>query len=115
MCACTVHLSTGMNNFPIFLVIVRRLYFTSGWEEYRLGIMYSLFIWYNYYMMYHKQPIQRHVNKSTFNYLCTELRPLITRETTVLRELVSVEERVAVTLRRLATNVEYRTKHLFLD
>ena len=49
------------------------------------------------------------LNKSTFDYLCTELQPLITRETTVLREPVSVEERVAVTLWRLATNVEYRT------
>ena len=40
--------------------------------------------------------------------MCNELRPYITRQT-ALREPVSVEERVAVTLWRLATNIEYCT------
>ena len=48
------------------------------------------------------------MKKSTFDHLCNELRPYITRQT-VVREPVSVEERVAVTLWRLATNIEYRT------
>ena len=50
-----------------------------------------------------------HMHKSTFDYLCKELQPYIARQCTVLREPVSVEERVAVTLWRLATNAEYRT------
>ena len=49
------------------------------------------------------------IKKSTFDYLCKELKPYIARQRTILREPVSVEERVAVTLWRLATNVEYRT------
>jgi len=49
------------------------------------------------------------MNKSTFDHLCNELRPHIARQTTVFREPVSVEERVAITLWKLATNVEYRT------
>ena len=48
------------------------------------------------------------MKKSTFDHLCNELRQYITRQT-VVREPVSVEERVAVTLWRLATNIEYRT------
>ena len=46
--------------------------------------------------------------KSTFDHLCNELRPYITRQTAV-PEPVSVEECVAVTLWRLATNIEYCT------
>jgi len=49
------------------------------------------------------------MNKSTFDHLCNELRPHIARQTTVFREPVSVEERVAITLWKLATNVEYCT------
>ena len=41
------------------------------------------------------------MKKSTFDHLCNELRPYITRQT-VVRKPVSVEERVAVTLWRLA-------------
>ena len=40
---------------------------------------------------------------------CDELRPHIERQVTSFREPVSVEARVAVTVWRLATNVEYRT------
>ena len=42
-------------------------------------------------------------------FLCDELRPHIERQVTSFREPVSVEARVAVTVWRLATNVEYRT------
>ena len=49
------------------------------------------------------------VNRDTFAILCTELRPYIQRQTTGLRDPISVEKRVAVTLWKLATNVEYRT------
>ena len=49
------------------------------------------------------------MNLDTFNFLCTELHPYIQRQTTCLREPISVEKRVAVTVWKLATNVEYRT------
>ena len=49
------------------------------------------------------------MNKTTFSILCNELRPFIQKKTTILRDPISVEQRVAVTLWKLATNVEYRT------
>ena len=49
------------------------------------------------------------MRKSTFDILCAELCPYIGRETTCFRQPVGVEQRVAVTLWRLATNIEYRT------
>lgn len=49
------------------------------------------------------------MNRDTFMILCSELRPYIQRERTRLREPVSVEQRVALTIWKLATNVEYRT------
>ena len=39
---------------------------------------------------------------------CTELRPFISRRDTVLRDCINVEERVAITIWKLATNIEYR-------
>ena len=45
----------------------------------------------------------------TFNLLVKELKPSVERRDTTLRRAVPVEERVAVTIWRLATNVEYRT------
>ncbi|XP_065908880.1 uncharacterized protein [Dysidea avara] len=49
------------------------------------------------------------VSRTTFNYLCEQLRPLIEKETTVMRRPVSVERRVAITLWILATPSEYCT------
>ena len=49
------------------------------------------------------------ISRGTFDILCRELRPHIERQTTYQRQPISVEKRVAVTLWRLATNVEYRT------
>ena len=49
------------------------------------------------------------MNKTTFSILCNELRPFIQKKTTILRDPISVEQRVAVTLWKLTTNVEYRT------
>lgn len=49
------------------------------------------------------------VNKTTFDFLCSELRQYIHKQETHLRQPVSVEKRVTVTLWKLATNVEYRT------
>ena len=49
------------------------------------------------------------MSRDTFRMLCDELRPHIERQTTVFREAISVEARVAITIWRLATNVEYRT------
>ena len=49
------------------------------------------------------------LSQSTFNIICTELRPFISRRDTILRACISVEERVAITIWKLATNIEYRT------
>ena len=49
------------------------------------------------------------MSRATFDILCCELRPHIERQSTYLRQPISVEKRVAVTLWKLATNVEYRT------
>ena len=54
------------------------------------------------------------MRKTTFDYLCSKLKPAIERKTTRLREAISVEQRVAICTWCLATNVEYRTvAHLF--
>jgi hypothetical protein len=53
------------------------------------------------------------VSRDTFHYLCAELGTVLQREHVVKRPL-SVEQRVAMTLWRLGTTVEYRTiAHLF--
>ena len=49
------------------------------------------------------------MSRDTFNIICNELRPYIQKKWTNMRSPVSVEERVAVTVWKLATNVEYRT------
>ena len=54
------------------------------------------------------------VSRSTFQMLCTRLRPSIQRHDTQLRRSICVEHRVAITLWCLATCGEYRTiAHLF--
>ena len=45
----------------------------------------------------------------TFNMLVNQLRPYISKQDTQLRTAITVEERVAITVWRLATNAEYRT------
>jgi len=50
-----------------------------------------------------------HLSRSTFTVICNELHPFISRKDTNLRFSISVEERVAVTIWKLATNIEYRT------
>ena len=53
------------------------------------------------------------IGKPTFRFLCTQLRSTLLRRNVVRRQL-SVEERVAITLWRLGTNIEYRSiAHLF--
>ena len=49
------------------------------------------------------------MTRDTFEILCNELRPYIERQDTRYRKSVSVEVRVAVTIWRLGTNIEYRT------
>nr|XP_055057244.1 uncharacterized protein LOC129441619 [Misgurnus anguillicaudatus] len=54
------------------------------------------------------------MRKTTFLELCNILRPYLHRETTTFRKPVPVEQRVAISIWRLATNVEFRTiAHLF--
>ncbi|KAJ0009082.1 hypothetical protein NQD34_016497 [Periophthalmus magnuspinnatus] len=48
------------------------------------------------------------MSRETFFYLCDKLRPRLTRQDTTFRMALPVEKRVAVSLWRLATNVEYR-------
>ena len=49
----------------------------------------------------------------TFRFLCSQLQPYLQRQN-ALRKPLSVEERVAITLWRLGTNIEYRSlAHLF--
>lgn len=54
------------------------------------------------------------VSKETFTYLCNQLRSRIQRMNTRMRQAISVEKRLAVTLWSLATPAEYRTiGHVF--
>ena len=54
------------------------------------------------------------MDPSTFRYLCNEVSTTLNRRSTVMRDAISVERRVAMTLWRLATNSDYRTTgHLF--
>ena len=52
------------------------------------------------------------VSQNTFSIFRNELHPYIVREITQLRLPISVDQRVAVTIWKLATNVEYRTLSL---
>ena len=53
------------------------------------------------------------VSRGTFQCLCSELQPVLGMRY-VVRKPVSVQQRIAMTLWRLGTNVEYRTiNHLF--
>ena len=49
------------------------------------------------------------MSMSTFDHLCGELAPIIKRQATHLRDPIDANQRVAITLWRLATNIEYRT------
>ena len=54
------------------------------------------------------------MSESTFTYLCNELRQTIKKKDTEMRKAIPVEQRVAITLWRLATTTDYRTiGHLF--
>lgn len=53
------------------------------------------------------------IGRPTFHFLCTELRPYLQRAN-VVRKPLTVEERIAISLWRLGTNIEYRSiAHLF--
>ena len=53
------------------------------------------------------------ISKPTFNFLCMQLTPALKRRD-IVRKPLSVEEKVAITLWRLGTNLEYRSiSHLF--
>ena len=49
------------------------------------------------------------MSRGTFDIICRELKPHIEKQATYMRQTISVEKRVAVTLWRLATTVEHRT------
>ena len=54
------------------------------------------------------------MSKQTFPYLCNRVRPSIEKRSTCLRQPISVEKQVAITLWYLATPMEYRSiGHLF--
>ena len=49
------------------------------------------------------------MSKSTFTYLCNQLSPYLQKQNTRMRECIPLEQRVALTLWRLATNADYRS------
>ena len=49
------------------------------------------------------------MSTSTFLYLCDQVRPCSQKQDTPLRAAIPVEDRVAVTLWRLASNADYRS------
>ena len=49
------------------------------------------------------------MTKDTFEKVCNEVKPYITRQVTRFRQPVSVEARVAITIWKLSTNIEFRT------
>lgn len=52
--------------------------------------------------------------RSSFDYLCDILRPWLKRQNTRFRQAIPVENRVAICIWRLATNLEFRSiSHLF--
>ena len=54
------------------------------------------------------------MSQATFDYICSELKDEIEKNTTIMRNSISTRMRVAVTLWFLATNADYRTiGHLF--
>ena len=54
------------------------------------------------------------MNRATFDYLCHQLAPMIERQSTQLIIPIPVDQRVAIAIWCLATNVEHRTVgHLF--
>ena len=54
------------------------------------------------------------MTRATFQSITDELRPHIEKQNTNMRRSIAADHRVAITLWRLATNIEYRTlAHLF--
>ena len=54
------------------------------------------------------------LSKDTFDYLCTQLPPLLQYQDTHLWKALSVKKRIAVTIWTLASSAGYRTvSHLF--
>ena len=54
------------------------------------------------------------VRRNTFVYLCYQLKPAIEKQNNTMRQCVSLEHRIAITLWVLATTFQYRTvRHLF--
>lgn len=49
------------------------------------------------------------MTRETFFYLCSELKPRLTRRDTTFKMALPLEKRVAVALWRLASNIDYRT------
>ena len=49
------------------------------------------------------------MSKATFGVLCNQLKPYIQKTITKYRMPVSVDKQIAVTIWRLAVNIEYRT------
>ena len=80
------------------------LYRTKGWWENVVLLTFTDYDWLQNFRM----------KRSTFEYLCAQLQPVIQRHNTHLRRAISVRHRVAVTLWCLAAPAEYRTiSHLF--
>ena len=82
----------------------------SAWSKYRSQAFFSIVVsrWTD-----REWKKNFRVSRITFHFLCRELAPFLTKRH-VVRKPLSVDQRVAMCLWRLGTNVEYRTiSHLF--
>ena len=82
----------------------------SAWSKYRSQAFFSIVVsrWTD-----REWKKNFRVSRITFHFLCRELAPFLTKRH-IVRKPLSVDQRVAMCLWRLGTNVEYRTiSHLF--
>ena len=88
------------------LIVVDQTVFRTVWSKPRSEHWWTLVQrdWDNKEWMEHFQ-----MGQDTFNKLCTELEHYIVKRDTRFRKAIPLQLCVAVTLWKLATNVEYRT------
>jgi hypothetical protein len=76
----------------------------NDWWEHIVNSTFTQQDWLNNFRM----------SQSTFLYVCSELKSAVERQDTIMREAITVEKRVALTVWFLATGADYRTiGHLF--
>ena len=99
-----ITLVTLMSSLPVFLPRMVWMRKRSGhwWEE--IVKRFTPQDWLNNFR----------VSPATFQYLCTELSPYISRKDTIMRKAIEMERRLGLVLWFLATGADFRTiAHLF--